>query len=138
MATIFITVISGVIILVLGQIIIKFILEPVLEFKNQLGEITQVFLRHQGEIFSAKTNKELGEKMFVFASMLLAKRQAITGYKFVSRLATLPSYNDVVDGAKELNLIGNLIQEGNSDGTQIFNALAQIEKHLKIKVTYTK
>jgi hypothetical protein len=37
--TIFATVISGVLVFVLGQILVKFVIEPVKELKQVLGEI---------------------------------------------------------------------------------------------------
>ena len=44
MSTVFETVIAGVTIFVAGQIVIKFMLEPILEFKTLLGEISHKFL----------------------------------------------------------------------------------------------
>ena len=139
MSTVFDTVTAGVTIFVAGQIVIKFILEPILEFRKLLGEISHEFLLHQGELLSANSNKELEDKMFTFASMLLSKRQAISGYKYISYIIGLPPYSNVLAGAKQFNLIGNLVRlNENTKQVEIFKAMQEIEKQLNVIVRYNK
>ena len=142
MNTVFDTVIAGVTIFVAGQVVIKFILEPILEFRKVLGEISNEFLRNQGMILSANGDQEIENKMFMFSSNLLSKRQAISGYKYISYIVGLPSYSKVLAGARQLNLIGNLVQpkgpEPSKEQVDIYNAMQEIETHLNIIVSYNK
>ena len=142
MNTVFETVVAGVAVFVTGQIIIKFIVEPILDFKSLLGKITQTFLRNQGQIISARADKEIEDLMFILASELLQKRQSILWYKFLFCLYGLPSYSSVLNAAKELNLIGNLVsnekEERGEEQVSIYNAMTKIEKSLKINISYNK
>ncbi|MEI8615031.1 hypothetical protein P4S54_15750 [Shewanella sp. PP-He15 brown] len=139
MSTVFETVIAGVTVFVTGQIIIKFMVEPILELKSLLGKITQIFLRNQGQIISANANQEIEDLIFTLASELLQRRQAILWYKYLSCIYGLPTYKNVLNAAKELNLIGNLVSTQKADEqVKIYNAMAKIEQYLKINISYNK
>ncbi|EDM48024.1 hypothetical protein [Marinobacter algicola] len=71
MSAVFGTVVAGDSVYVLGQIIIKFIIEPILEFRHLLGRFTQFFLRNQGEMISAEGSESTENELFVLASELL-------------------------------------------------------------------
>lgn len=142
MSTVFETVIAGVTVFVTGQIIIKFMVEPILEFKSLLGKITQIFLSNQGQIISANADQEIEDLIFTLASELLQRRQAILLYKYLSCIYGLPSYTNVLNAAKELNLIGNLVStkksEKGGEQVKIYNAMTKIEQYLKINISYNK
>lgn len=72
MSTVFETVLAGVCVLVVGQIVIKFIIEPILAYRELLGKISCTFLRNQTEIITAKGNEKLKVEIFTLASELLA------------------------------------------------------------------
>ncbi|UTW02591.1 hypothetical protein KDX31_14725 [Amphritea atlantica] len=141
MSSVFETVVAGVAVFVIGQIIIKFIAEPILDFRSLLGKITQFFLRYQSQIMCAKGTEEIEEMLFVFASELLQKRQSIILYSYLSCVYGLPAYNKVLSAAKNINLIGNLVctKENKRDGqVQIYEAMSKIETSLKINIRYNK
>lgn len=142
MSTVFETVIAGVTILVSGQITIKLIVEPILDFRALLGKITQMFLRNQGVILNARADKELEDLIFTLASELIQKRQSILWYKFLSRIYGLPSYSNVLSAAKKLNLIGNLVfaqkEKSNQERIQIYDAMTEIEHYLNVNIQYNK
>jgi hypothetical protein len=140
MSTVFNTVLAGVTVFVTGQIIIKFILEPILDFKSLLGKITQVLLRNQGQILTANADKEIQNSIFTLASELLQKRQAVLCYKSWHRIYGLPSYSNVLEAAKLLNFIGNTVspeKSASADGQiKIFESMNEIEKLLKVNTSY--
>ncbi|EPC03347.1 hypothetical protein L861_17545 [Litchfieldella anticariensis FP35 = DSM 16096] len=140
MSTVFETVVAGVSVYVLGQIIIKFIIEPILEFRSLLGRVTQFFLRNQGEIITAKGSESTQDELFVLASELLQKRQSIIWYSRLSFLYGLPSSAKVLDAAKNMNQIGNRIRNGNEQRADeqviIYRAMQNIERCLSINVSY--
>jgi hypothetical protein len=142
MSTVFNTVFAGVTVFVIGQIIIKFILEPILDFKSLLGKITQVFLRNQGQILTANADKEIQNSIFILASELLQKRQSVMCYKSLHRIYGLPSYSNVLEAAKLLNFIGNTVspeKSASDDGLiKIFESMKEIDELLKINTGYNK
>ena len=107
MNTVFETVLAGVTVYVAGQFIIKFIIEPVLNFKELLGKISHTFLNNQSEILQAHGAPELRTELFFLAATLLEKRQAITWYRGVSRMFSLPSSSEVLAGSRYLNLLSS-------------------------------
>jgi hypothetical protein len=46
--TVFITVLAGTSVFVLGQIVLKFVIEPIISFKEAIGGISYLILVHQG------------------------------------------------------------------------------------------
>lgn len=142
MSTVFGTVVAGVSVYVLGQIIIKFIIEPILEFRHLLGRITQFFLRNQGEMISAEGSESTENELFVLASELLQKRQAIICYSRLSWLYGLPSSDRVLEAAKSINQIGNRVRTGKEERAaeqeRIYEAMGKIERSLGINVSYNK
>ncbi|MGM0564950.1 MAG: hypothetical protein ACQES2_11510 [Pseudomonadota bacterium] len=142
MSTVFETVVAGVSVYVLGQIILKFIIEPILEFRSFLGRVTQFFLRNQGEMVSAEGSESTQNELFVLASELLQKRQSIIWYSRLSFLYGLPSSDKVLDAAKSMNQIGNRVRTGKEEraGEQkkIHDAMQNIERCLGVNVSYNK
>lgn len=55
----FVTILAGVFVFCLSQYILKLILEPIIEFKKILSEISHALLLNQKEILTAKTNDDL-------------------------------------------------------------------------------
>lgn len=142
MSTVFETVVAGVSVYVLGQIVIKFIIEPILEFRSLLGKVTQFFLRHQTEILSADGSVSTQNELFVLASELLQKRQSIIWYSSLSFLYGLPSSDKVLNAAKSMNQIGNRVRTGKEDRADeqviIYDEMQRIEGGLGINVSYNK
>ncbi|MBR9868715.1 MAG: hypothetical protein GYB20_07490 [Oceanospirillales bacterium] len=142
MSTVFETVVAGVSVYVLGQIVIKFIIEPILEFRSLLGKVTQFFLRHQCEILSADGSVSTQNELFVLASELLQKRQSIIWYSSLSFLYGLPSSDKVLNVAKSMNQIGNRVRTGKEDRADeqviIYDEMQRIEGGLGINVSYNK
>lgn len=142
MSTVFETIIAGVSVYVIGQIAIKFIIEPILEFRSLLGRVTQFFLRNQGEMISADGSESTRNELFMLASELLQKRQSIILYSRLSVIYGLPSSNKVLNAARSMNQIGNRVRTGKEERgdeqTIIYNEMQNIENYLGISVSYNK
>lgn len=142
MNTVFGTIIAGVSVYVLGQILIKFVIEPILEFRSLLGRITQFFLRNQGEMVSAEGSESTQSELFVLASELLQKRQSIIWYSRLSVIYGLPSSDKILNAARSMNQIGNRVRTGKDDlGDEqgiIYDEMQKIESYLGINVSYNK
>ena len=61
--SIFITIITGVVVFVLSQFCLKILIEPVVSLKNTFGEISALFLREQRKITNASASEEVQEKI---------------------------------------------------------------------------
>jgi len=142
MSTVFETVVAGVSVYVLGQVVIKFVIEPILEFRSLLGRVTQFFLRNQGEMISAEGNESTQNELFVLASELLQKRQSIIWYSRLSFIYGLPSSDNVLNAARSMNQIGNRVRTGKEERADeqviIYEQMQKIESYLKINVSYNK
>ena len=56
------TILSGVFIFVLGQFVLKLVLDPIVSLRNVFGEISALFLREQRNIVNAQGQKKFKMK----------------------------------------------------------------------------
>ena len=140
MSAVFETVIAGVTVYVLGQAVIKFILDPVLGFKVLLGCISHTLLKNQSIILSARADAELQKELFILAATLLEKRQSIILYTVTSFVFCLPSFSKVLEGSRYLNLIANRLGSADVELGNIqvenYESLKKISTNLGIVVSY--
>ncbi|MGM7973084.1 hypothetical protein ACS77P_19930 [Yersinia enterocolitica] len=73
--SIFLTVISGVMIFVIGQFILKLVLEPIISFKEHLGMTSALFLKEQGKITNGIDEESIIKEIKTLAALLLAKKK---------------------------------------------------------------
>ncbi|AWB72133.1 hypothetical protein [Vibrio cholerae] len=138
-----VTVLSGVSVFVLGQIILKLFLEPVIALKTLFGEISGFFLKEQPQIIGASASDETRDKFHRFAALLLAQRNAIPFYFITRLLFGLPSLKSLNSAAMSLNKLGALTQKNapqvgdKSQYKAIQDAMKNIAKNLKIVTDYT-
>lgn len=140
MSAVFETVIAGVTVYVLGEATIKFILDPILKFKEMLGCVSNTLLKNQSAILSAKTDPELQRELFILAASLLEKRQSIICYSVFSFIFRLPSFSKVLQGVRLLNLIANRLGASDPELGNIqaenYESLRKISVNLGIVVSY--
>ncbi len=141
----FMTIIAGVTVFVLGQFILKIVLEPIVEFKKTLGEISAFFLREQSKITNAHCTVETENEIKRLASLLLSTKQSIPFYKHISALRCLPQETKLIKASHSLNLIAYLVMPNNPSieskpdaCIKINNEMRNIAKNLNIRVTYSE
>ena len=110
-ATVFTTVFSGVIVYVLGQILVKCVLDPYVSFKEHLGRISSLFLREQSKIMNVKLSSDLVNELKSSSGLLIAKSKAIPCYDFFARMRMVPNYKNVIDASQHMNLIASTLEE---------------------------
>ncbi|EAO9544925.1 hypothetical protein AWI62_05630 [Salmonella enterica] len=133
------TVITGVLIFVIGQIILKWFLEPLLSLKEQLGKTSALFLREQAIITNCSNKNDIVNQLKESASSLLAKKSAVTWYCLFSCFRLVPSAENIQNASQSMNLIAGLIQKNNNEGnvaTDIYSEMEKIANYLKIIVKY--
>lgn len=141
----FLTIIAGVTIFVIGQFILKLILEPIVGLKETLGEVSSLFLREQSGFINDNVNKDVQNEVIRLSSMILAKKQAILLYSVFAKILRMPSASNLIEGCRSLNLISYLVIKNSSDTLQrkshtreIYEEMKLVSEHLKIHITYSE
>lgn len=141
---IFLTVFSGVAVVVISQLILKIIIDPVVSFREVLGEISHLLLYNQAKITNANGGEELRDEIKRSSARLLAKKEAIPLFKYVRKVFGLPKESSVIEASQSLNLIGHNIiysskeYERSIDTVgEIIESINNIEDHLNIIVRYS-
>ena len=134
------TVFAGVSVFVVGQCVLKLVLEPVVEMKNTMGKITALFLREQASIVNALCTADVIGEIKCLASELQARKQAIPGYKFWSFLLGLPSSEKLIDACRSLNSISYSVDSAADESDRhknINDEMNSVSKNLGVIVAYT-
>ncbi len=118
------TIIGGIIVLVIGQLVQRFFIEPAHGQAKVIGEITyslifyaNVYARGGGE-FSMIQRTVLDEVMDAFrrnASQLIAATNAVRAYAVVERLKFAPPRKDCMEAARLLIGLSNSISRPNME-----------------------
>ncbi|WP_198649928.1 hypothetical protein [Zobellella maritima] len=103
--SIFLTVMAGVSVFVMGQFILKLVLEPIVSFKEALGGISGFFLRHNAKITNGNADSDLQHDLRILISTVISKKEAIPFYRFFGFILGLPSENKLLKGCRNLNFI---------------------------------
>ncbi len=136
------TILAGVSIFVLGQFFLKLVLEPIVEFKKSLGELSAFFLREQSKITNAHCTVEIENELKRLSSTILANKQAIPFYKVFSMLRCLPSLENLNSACGSLNLISHYISPNNPDNdvnvcSKIHSEMSNVSTHINVQIRYS-
>lgn len=138
-SSVFQTIFAGVTVFVLGQFIIKLILEPLVRFREGLGEVSALFLRHQAKITNANADDEISRQIKEAGSQLIARKQAIPLYSAVHRIFRLPSSHELLCGCRSMNFIAitcSRVEKPPNSAQQIAQEMTEVEKSLGIVISY--
>lgn len=132
----FITIIVAVSIFVSGQVIIKFIIDPIHDFRKLLGEIKHELIFHAQAIQTpVGTREKEDEASLVLRKLschLLSKTFSIPFYRQLSSVVPkfLPPKENINDASKWLIGLSNSVHT--KDRSDNYKKVARIEKMLKI------
>jgi hypothetical protein len=110
--TIFITVLSGVITFVIGQLILKLLIDPVHDFRRTVAEIALALIQYANVyanpgVAGSEVEKKSSEELRRLSSRLNAQMYLIPYYRITARIFGLPSRDKVVDAASCLIGLSN-------------------------------
>ena len=88
--SIFFTIIAGVTVFVLGQFVLKLVLEPIVSFKESLGNLSAFCLRNRSKISNANATSELSDELKQITATIISKKQAIPFYSALAYPLGLP------------------------------------------------
>ncbi|MGA8277635.1 MAG: hypothetical protein WB784_05510 [Rhodanobacteraceae bacterium] len=111
------TILGGVIVFVVGQLILKLVIDPVLELRKAISEVGYNLLFYAPEIQTPisrtpVTSEKAREALRKSSSDLYVRCEAIR-YRFVYRMPflRLPNREKVLDAAKRLRGLSNYVHE---------------------------
>lgn len=125
-STVFLTVISGVITYVVGQLVLKLMLEPVHELKKTIGQISHSLIEHANVygnpgIPPLETMRETSQHLRKLSSQLQAHLYLVPLYGFTACLFRLPSRTKILSASKLLMGLSNSVFRA-TDKTYEYNA----------------
>lgn len=103
--SVLLTVVSGFLVFVLGQFVLKLVLEPIVSFKEALGSLSAFCLKNRSKITNANASLDDQDELRLIISTILSKKEAIPFYPKVARLLRLPSEVDLLNACKNLNFV---------------------------------
>ena len=108
------TLIGGVLLLVAGQIITRFVIDPLVEFRRLLGEIAATLLLHSNLLFNPSTQDTHSQQFEQaradcrkLASRAHALSAAVPVYSLFAELGIVPEHSKVYEMAKALIGLSN-------------------------------
>jgi hypothetical protein len=131
--TVFLTVLSGVITFVLGQLIIKLLVDPVHDFRRTVADIALALIEYANVyanpgVAGSEVEKKVSEELRRLSSRLNAQMYLIPCYRLTAKIFGLPSREKVVDAASNLIGLSNGVFRSASD-----LVLVNVERSDKIR-----
>jgi len=138
---ILLTVLSGTCVFVCSQVFLKFFIDPIISFKEAIGNICHIFLSNQADIVNALASDILVQEIKTASGILLSKKQAIPLYKITSCLSGLPQEHDVLVACACLNKISVKVKAADENDNscrydKINTLMEKIESTLKVTLSY--
>jgi hypothetical protein len=118
--TVFLTVLSGVITFVLGQLIIKLLVDPVHDFRRTVADIALALIEYANVyvnpgVAGSEVERKVSEELRRLSSRLNAQMYLIPCYPITAKIFGLPSREKVVDTASNLIGLSNGVFRSASD-----------------------
>lgn len=136
------TILTGVSVFVIGQFVLKLVLDPIVSLKKIFGEISAFFLKEQAKITNAHGNDELCNEISRLSSSILANSTAIPFYGFFSFILRMPSNGCIIKSCHSMNLISHNLNPKAQEKVSVNGSLTILEnmktisENLKIKIDY--
>lgn len=133
MSEVFYTVLSGVIVFVLGQIFIKFFIEPIHELKRLMGEIADALIFYAnvpagGRLDVVEKPSEIFRQL---SSQLMAKKHMIPFYTLWAIIGAVPNKDHILKAHSALIGISNGLYDA-QDPTYVKDCRREVESALRL------
>lgn len=138
------TILGGVIVYVIGQILSKFFIEPIHEQKKLIGEIADSLIFYSNiytnpGMTAPELMKDAHEKLRQQATLLISKTHMIPKYNFFSRLGVVISEKDIEGAFWGLIFLSNSVfqssnEMGRSAALTNDDMAEKIKKLLKLRI----
>jgi len=136
-----ITITGGVFIFCLGQIILKFFIEPIQELDQCRGKTCDILIFYRNIYLNPNSAsedkmKEISAKLRGLAVVLLAKKSMIRGYNFFEKINIVVTHENILIAHKNLIGLSNSIQK--VEPMEVQSTIKQnrkMEKNIKIALS---
>ncbi|GAB6906014.1 conserved hypothetical protein [Desulfosarcina cetonica] len=136
----FLTILSGVAVFILGQFILKLVLEPIVSLKTVFGEISALFLREQAKITNANCSQEIQNEIKRLSASILANKQSIPYYGFFAFILRMPNEEELLKSCGSLNIISYQVIKDDKgaaeSASKIYDEMKKVSKNLRITIEY--
>lgn len=136
-------IVAGVIVFAISQYFLKLILEPIIQFRKILSNISHTLLFHQEKIVSGKSDDlEMHNKIAKLSAQLRSSVYLIPFYTvlFKLRIFGLPKRDNILVACRKLNALSYPLQYPDEDRPdterRILTTLKDISTLLPIETTY--
>ncbi len=136
-------IVAGVIVFAITQYFLKLILEPIIEFRKILSDISHTLLFHQGKIVSGKSDDiKMNDKIAQLSAELRSSLYLIPFYTVLYKLRIfgLPKRDNILFACRKLNTLSYPLQypdeERPDTEKRILTTLKDISTLLPIETTY--
>ncbi len=134
------TVLTGLIVFVLGQFILKFIIEPMQDLKKTIGEIRYSLSFHARPIFTPITKEALSDQaendLRRLSCTLNSKVETIPCYRFFSAVGCVLPKKNILTSASHLMALSNSVHK--PDRTENQKLVDNIRRLLNISIPVEK
>lgn len=136
-----VTITGGVFIFCLGQIILKFFIEPIQELDQCRGKICDILIFYRNVYLNPNSvsedkMKEISKELRRLAVMLLAKKSMIRGYNFFEKINIIITQENILIAHKNLIWLSNSIQKVEPMEVQsTIKENRKMEKNIKIALS---
>lgn len=112
--TLFTTIFAGVSVFILGQIFLKWMIEPIQELRKVITEIlfylaNDYSIIHNAHIVDKEEALSSCKNLKRLGASLLSRQELIPFYEKVSRILRLPKRKDIIVASRRLSLMSNSI-----------------------------
>jgi hypothetical protein len=112
--TIFTTVLSGVLVYVFGQLILKLVIEPVQDLRKTIGQTSHALIQRANVIQNPgvpeqKIMDETSDQLRTLSSQLQSHLYLVPSYSFTAKLFNLPSFDEICKASSDLIGLSNSI-----------------------------
>ena len=136
-------IVVGVIVFAASQYILKLILEPIVQLRKLLSEISHTLLFNQAEVVAGNTkNEELHKAISILSAKLRSSVYLIPFYSLLNKLQIfgLPKKENILLACRELNRLSygvlGLGKDASIQAQENDDALDKISKLLNIETSY--
>lgn len=117
---VFLTIVSGVMVFVMGQLILKLLIDPVQEFKKTVADVAMALIEYANiysnpEVADQGVAKKASEELRKLSSRLNSQIYLVPLYQFTAKVFRLPSKEKILTSSKNLMGLSNGVFQSQSD-----------------------
>ncbi|MBI5694968.1 MAG: hypothetical protein HZC51_04380 [Nitrospirae bacterium] len=141
MGEVFLTVVSGVVVFVLGQIVIKFFIEPIHEQRKAIGVACDTLIFYSGyyacpkSVFNDPDREEAMRKTRELSTLLISQTHLIPWYPFFENIRIVKKKSVIISAARDIIGLTSDMYDENNGCAHSRSRINEIERKLNIIIS---